>query len=426
MKKTLIVTYYWPPAGGPGVQRWLKFVKYLPEFNIEPIVFVPENPNYPIIDESLVKEVPESLKLLMLPISEPHKVANLISKDAAQTISKGIIPKQKNQSLIQRMLIYVRGNFFIPDTRKNWVKPSVKYLSQIISQQDIDTVITTGPPHSLHLIGMQLKADLNVRWIADFRDPWTTIGYHSKLKLNAASRQKHKQLEQKVLQSADQVIVTSQVTANEFNEITTKPVSVITNGYDHEISGSPQLDSKFSISHIGTLLSERNPEELWKVLRDLSKENNTFRSMLQINLIGSVSQEVLFSLESFGLTEFLNLKGYVSHSAAISYQRSSQVLLLVEIDSEATRCIIPGKLFEYLVSGRPILAIGPENSDVETIISETNTGHYFKHSDYRPLKETILKHFEAFRKQDLKSHPVGLQQYHRKALTKKLAELILN
>ncbi|NND53057.1 MAG: glycosyltransferase family 4 protein [Flavobacteriaceae bacterium] len=426
MKKTLIVTYYWPPAGGPGVQRWLKFVKYLPDFNIEPIVFAPENPSYPILDESLNSEVSKAIEILKLPIKEPYRAANLVSKGQAETISKGIIPVEKNQSMLQKLMIYIRGNFFIPDARKNWVKPSVKYLSAYLTQHNIDTVITTGPPHSLHLIGLKLKEQLNIQWIADFRDPWTNIGYHKKLRLNAASRARHKNLEKKVLQLADKIIVTSGVTENEFKSKTNQPISVITNGYDHEIKGATQLDSRFSISHIGTLLSERNPENLWKALYELSRENNTFKSMLQINLIGSVSQEVLLSLESYDLSQYLNLKGYVSHAEAIENQRTSQLLLLVEIDSEETRCIIPGKLFEYMVSERPILAIGPENSDVEQIISETNTGHYFLHSDHKALKKTILEQFEAFRQQDLKSHPIGLQQYHRKALTKTLAELILN
>ena len=425
MKKTLVIAYYWPPAGGPGVQRWLKFTKYLPDFDVDPIVYVPENPNYPIVDNSLIDEVPKDLTILKQPIKEPYRLAKIFSGGSSNTISKGIIPQSKKQSLLTKLLLYIRGNFFIPDARKNWVKPSVNYLTNYIKTHKIETVITTGPPHSLHLIGLGLKNNLNITWIADFRDPWTTIGYHKKLRLNAVSKKRHKQLEKKVLNEADSIVVTSFVTKAEFENITQKPIHVITNGYDYEKVEKPSLDSRFSISHIGTLLSDRNPEVLWEVLRELTKENNTFKSFLQINLVGNVSKEIIESLESFELTQFLNLKGYVSHEEAIKYQRKSQLLLLIEIDSEETRCIVPGKLFEYMVSERPIIALGPENSDVEQLISETNTGDYFTYSDRKILKETILKHFDSFRANELKSHAIGLQQYSRKALTKRLAELIL-
>ena len=182
-KKVLIITYYWPPAGGPGVQRWLKFVKYLPEYDIEPIVFCPENANYPLLDKSLEEEVSKETTILKLPINEPYKFAKLFSSKT-KTISKGIISSKENQSFIEKILLFIRGNFFIPDARKNWVKPSVNFLKSYIKQEQIDTIITTGPPHSLHLIGLELKEALAVKWIADFRDPWTTIGYHKKLQKN--------------------------------------------------------------------------------------------------------------------------------------------------------------------------------------------------------------------------------------------------
>lgn len=423
-KKVLIITYYWPPAGGPGVQRWFKFVKYLPEFNIEPIVYIPENPNYPIIDNSLVDEIPEDLTIIKQPILEPYKLASKISKGQSDTISKGIIPDKKKQGIVQRLMLFVRGNFFIPDARKKWIKPSVNYLSTYIKDYDVQTIITTGPPHSLHLIGLQLKQRYDVNWIADFRDPWTTIGYHKKLKLMPLARKRHKVLESNVLNCADKIIVTSNNTKENFVSITNKPIEVITNGYDHEEVGNVELDNKFTLSHIGSLLSERNPEVLWKVLEDITSENRIFASFFQLNLIGSVSGSILRSLEKHNLLEYVNLKGYVSHIEAIKYQKKSQVLLLIEIDSEDTKCIIPGKLFEYMVSNRPILAIGPEGSDVSEILRTTNTGNYFLYSDYDALKEIIVDMFEAYRSGELRTNAIGLQKYSRKALTSRLAELI--
>ncbi|MFH4965300.1 glycosyltransferase [Gaetbulibacter sp. M235] len=423
-KKALIITYYWPPAGGPGVQRWLKFVKYLPEFDIDPIVYIPENPNYPILDGSLLNEVSVDLKILKQPISEPYKLAGLFSKQKSKTISKGIISEKTNQSFLEKLMLYIRGNFFIPDARIGWVKPSVKFLSEYIKNEKIETIITTGPPHSLHLIGLALKKQLGVKWIADFRDPWTSIGYHRHLKLTKNSEIKHKTLEKQVLNNADQLIVTSFITKQEFQNITDKPIEVITNGYDVGFSEKIEIDNKFSLSHIGSLLSKRNPKVLWKVLSDLVNEHKDFATDFQLNLIGLVSDDVIDSINKYTLSKYVNNVGYVSHKEAIKYQKKSQILLLIEIDSEDTRCIIPGKLFEYMVSNRPIIALGPKASDVEKIIKETNTGHYFNYDDYNSLKTHILNYYNAFKNGTLRSSPIGLQKYSRKALTESLSKLI--
>ena len=426
MKKALIIAYYWPPAGGPGVQRWLKFVKYLRDFDVEPIVYVPENPSYPINDDSFVNEIPEGLKVIKQPIKEPYKLASKSSKGDSNTISKGIIKNSSKQSLKEKLMLFIRGNFFIPDARIGWVKPSVQFLNKYIRENGIEVVITTGPPHSLHLIALKLKNKLAFNWIADFRDPWTTIGYHKKLKLLPMAKLKHKNLERKVLTTADQIIVTSPTTKTEFKRITDTPIEVITNGYDVNSVNEFEPDKKFTIAHIGSLLSERNPEVLWKALGDISRDDKVFQSQFQLNLVGAVSNEILQAIERHELFQFVNLVGYVSHEEAIRHQKQSQVLLLVEIDSEETKCIIPGKLFEYMASNRPILAIGPEGSDIEAIITKTNTGAFFTYEQYNEIKDKILTYFQAFRKGQLQSHAVGLQQYSRKSLTKKLAGIIHN
>lgn len=423
-KKVLIIAYYWPPAGGPGVQRWLKFVKYLPDFGAEPIVFVPENANYPIIDKSLQAEVSRDIKVVKLPISEPYKIAKLFAKGKTNTISKGIIGENKKQSIAERMMLFVRGNFFIPDARVGWVKPAISFLTDFIPKHNIDAIITTGPPHSLHLIGLNLKAKLGVRWLADFRDPWTTIGYHKQLKLTAASQKKHKSLERQVLSSADQIVVTSSVTKNEFKCITHKPIAVITNGYDDETLEPVVMDSKFTMSHIGSLLSRRNPEILWKALSELISEYDDFKRDVQINFIGFVSENILKTIKTYNLANFVSNIGYVSHLKSMEFQKKSQVLLLLEIDSEDTRCIIPGKLFEYMISNRPIIALGPKGSDVAQIIKNTNTGVYFNYQNLESLKKTILDYYKTFKKGDLKTSPIGLQKYHRKSLTQSLSNLL--
>jgi glycosyltransferase involved in cell wall biosynthesis len=423
-KKLLIITYYWPPAGGPGVQRWLKFVKYLPDFGIQPIVYIPENPTYPIVDEKLVKEVSDSTIILKHKIFEPYQLASFLSKNKTKKISSGIIPNQKKQSFLDKLFLWIRGNLFIPDARVFWVKPSVSYLEKYIIENNIDTIVTSGPPHSLHLIGLQLKQKLNLKWFADFRDPWTTIGYHKSLRLSDYAANKHKKLEHQVLNAADTIIVTSKTTKTEFQAITNKPIAVITNGYDTENIEMQTLDTKFSLAHIGSFLSERNPLILWESLVELLHEIPDFKFHLEIKLIGAVSQEVLETITQFGLNSYLNNLGYVSHTEAIAHQRKSQVLLLIEINSEDTKSIIPGKLFEYMVSNRPIIAIGPNGSDFAEIITETNTGVFFDYSEKVKLKSVILGFYNQFLEGKLQANGVGLQRYSRKNLTKELSKLI--
>ncbi|WGF92270.1 glycosyl transferase family 1 [Aequorivita marisscotiae] len=423
MKHALIITYYWPPAGGPGVQRWLKFVKYFRQFGVEPIVYAPENPNYPLVDENFSAEIPDDIKIVKHPINEPYRFAKLFSKKKTEKMSSGIISK-KDSSAMEKLMLYVRGNFFIPDARVGWVKPSVKFLSQFIAENTVDVVITTGPPHSVHLIGMQLKKELNLKWIADFRDPWTTIHYHKSLRLNKTSARKHKELEASVLKSANIVTVTSPTTKKEFQMITDTPIEVITNGYDILPEITFKLDTAFSISHIGSLLSERNPEVLWKVLNEICTENETFKADLLLQFAGAVSDEVKQSLKKFQLDQNCTFLGYVSHSEALKLQHQSQLLLLVEINSAETRAIIPGKLFEYLAAKRPIIALGPKESDIEEIILETKSGKFFSYWSDAELKIEILKSYEAYKKGKLQIASEGIDKYSRSQLTQRMATLI--
>lgn len=424
MKKVLIITYYWPPAGGPGVQRWLKFVKYLPDFNIAPVVYIPENPTYPILDTHFVSNIPDHVTIIKQKIKEPYRWASLFSKNKTKTMSSGIIPTAKKQSFIDRFFLWIRGNLFIPDARVFWVRPSIKYLASYIQTHGIDTLITTGPPHSLHLIGLGLKKQVKITWVADFRDPWTTIGYHKELKLSHFAQQKHKNLEREVLQKANHIIVTSKTTQKTFAKYTSQPITVITNGYDPENVAKLPLDSTFSLAHIGSFLSKRNPEILWTCLQELVAEIPDFKKHLNIKLIGSVSETIVETIAHFGLTPYVCHMGYMSHHEAIQQQQCSQILLLIEIDSKATRSIIPGKLFEYMTSGRPIIGIGPEASDFESILQETNTGMFVTYSQKNKLKQMLIEYYHLFLAHKLQSHPVGLQQYSRKKLTEKLAGIL--
>jgi hypothetical protein len=327
--------------------------------------------------------------------------------------------------LLEKLLLYIRGNLFIPDARVGWVKPSIRFLSNYIQQEGIDTIITTGPPHSLHLIGLGLKKASKLQWVADFRDPWTTIHYHDSLRLTKSSAAKHKTLEKEVLQTADLVVVTSKHTKTEFTALTNKPITVITNGFDNVDEPIDQtLDKKFSLVHIGSLLSNRNPVILWKVLSELALEHERFRKALSIELVGVVGIEIENSLETFGLTKYISLPGYISHIEALKKQRSAQVLLLIEMNRPETKAILPGKLFEYLHANRPILALGPAGSDMEDIINETNTGAFFDYTHENVLKEYVWDCFDRYENRTLSNGVVSIERYHRKALTSDMAQLL--
>ena len=401
MKRVLVITYYWPPAGGPGVQRWLKFVTYFKEFGIDPIVFIPDNPHYPITDESIGSELPEGIQIIRFPIKEPYGFANLISKKKITQVSSGIITKRK-QTVLEKVLLWIRGNFFIPDARIGWVKPSINFLRNFIADHHVEAIITSGPPHSLHLIGKSLKEETRIK----------------------RTKKKHIALESEVLTKADHIVVTSATTKKEFQKITQTPIEVITNGYDSNDNFKLNLDIKFTLSHIGTLLSNRNPIVLWEALSELCSENPEFSKDLLIQLAGSVSDAILISIQKYGLMDQCIVLGYLSHQKAIQLQYNSQVLLLIEMNLPETKAIIPGKLFEYLAAKRPILAIGPVDSDVEKIIEETNSGSYFDYSEKEKLKKQIGLFYSEYREGHLTLNSKGLSKFSRKTLTSKMSDLI--
>ena len=416
-KKVLIITYYWPPAGGPGVQRWLKLSNYLLENNVKPIIYTPSDPKYPSIDESLLKDVNPEIEVIKKPIFEPF--GNLFSK-----IRKKGIPKKKDQSILDKFLIYLRGNLFIPDSRIFWVNSSVGFLSKYILENKIESIITTGPPHSLHLIGLKLKSILNITWYADFRDPWTKINYHKKLKLSLRSKKKHLQLENKVLSSCDRIIVTSNKLLKEYNEITETPISLITNGFDYQ-KLQLELDEKFSITHIGRLLPERNPKILWNALKELCTINKNFKNNLKINFIGNVSENLRKEIKTNNLENSVVYHNYIKYNDTIPYLIKSQILLLIESDDKESSYAIPAKIFEYINSGRPIIAIGPKDSEIKQIIDETKSGKYFLYSEYDKLLSCLSNSYYLYESKKLHSTSINIDKYHRKNLAKKLSNIIL-
>ncbi|QXP67150.1 glycosyltransferase family 4 protein [Polaribacter sp. AHE13PA] len=415
--KVLIITYYWPPAGGSGVQRWLKFVKYLQEFGIEPIVYTVDNVKYPKEDNTLINEVPKNIEVLKQAIWEPTDILfwkkNTPQKSGISNASNGGV------------LSFIRGNFFIPDPKVFWVNSSVKYLQKYLDANKIDAIISTGPPHSMHLIAQKLHEQNNIKWLADFRDPWSDLYYNKDFKQLSFAKIRNKKLEEKVLKNADCVLTVSNALKTEFAKKASR-VEVITNGFDDEVltNSSSVLDTAFSISYIGLLPKQSNPKVLFKVLKELCLQDEGFKKDLKLNFIGDISNEVKEEISQNNLTENSNFVGYVAHEKAIAYQQKAQVLLLLIPNVEKSKGILTGKLFEYLTAKRPILAIGPEDGDLSEIVKETNAGVVVDFDNGKKLSLEILKLYHQYKKGSLEVNSKNIERFHRKELTKDLALLL--
>jgi glycosyltransferase involved in cell wall biosynthesis len=415
-KKALIITYYWSPAGGSGVQRWLYFVKYLREFGIEPIVFTVENPQYPIEDKSLEKHIPEDIEIIRQKIWEPTQ------KGKSAKVSSGFLPEKPTFS--QRIKNYIRANYFFPDAKMFWINPSVKKLEKYLKNNPVDWLISTGPPHTTHIIAKKLKVKTGIPWLADFRDPWTDIDYLHHFPLTQKSLNKHKKLEQSVLQQADIVTVVSPSMQEKY-KLHNEETYVITNGYDEiDIEKIPQLDTAFTITHIGLLNADRNPIKFWEVLAELVKYNEELEYALIINLVGAVADEVKEKIRALNLERFVNYTQYVPSHAATYMQLKSQILLLLVNQVPSAKSIVTGKVFEYLRAHRPILAMAPVDGDLAQIIYETNSGKVVDFNNKESLKELILSYFEQYQKGKLNVDSRNIEQYHRKNLTAQLVKIL--
>ena len=417
--KVVIITYYWPPAGGSGVQRWLKFVKYLQNFDIEPIVYTVENANYPKEDNTLLNEVPSTIKILKQPIWEPTNLFFWKKKQA----QKSDVSNATNNSFFS----FIRGNFFIPDPKIFWVNSSVKFLHQYLKENKVDVVVSTGPPHSTHLIAKKLKQKNNIKWIADFRDPWSNLYYNKEFKQLSFAKKKNEKLENSVFKNADCILTVSNSLKKEFDEKAAR-VEVITNGFDDEVVTDHviTLDKKFSISYIGLLPKQSNPKLLFKVLNNLCLENVDFKNDLILNFIGDISEDVKQEIETYNLLENAEFIGYVSHREAIEYQKKAQVLLLLIPDVEKSEGILTGKLYEYLTAKRPIFAMGPEIGDLSEILKNTNAGVVIGFDNEAKLTSEVRKLYEQYKTGNLQVNSKNIDQYHRKELTKSLSEIIKN
>lgn len=421
MKKVLIITYYWPPSGGGGVQRWLKFVKYLRDFGWEPIIFTPENPDFELQDESLLADVPKGLTILKKQIWEPFAAYRMLfGKKAVQ--KQGVVTSS-SASVFTKFSIWIRGNYFIPDSRIFWVRSSVNYLTKYLKTNKIDALVTTGPPHSLHLIGLEIKNRLGIKWLADFRDPWSKWDVLDQLKLNKRSRKNHQKLEYSVLNGADQIITVSPSLKSSLQDLGAKNIKVITNGYDFETNDdSTLIPEKFRISHIGLLNQGRNPKLLWKVLNELADELPGLANELEIYLSGTIEDGVIESIKAqHNLQKCYVSAGYLTHSQVLAAYNKSALLLLLVNNTDNARWILPGKMFEYIVQNKPILTLGKSSSDASDLLIDAGFNTCIEYDDEKGMKSLILAAYNNFKEGIVFKSSGDTEKYHRRALTKSLA-----
>lgn len=428
MHKVLIITYYWPPSGGAGVQRWLKFVKYLRDFGWEPVIYTPSNPEFPVIDDTLAKDIPADIKVIRTPIWEPYEFYKKITgKKSTTKINSGFLNDKKSPGLVEQLSVWIRGNIFIPDARKFWIKPSVRFLINYLKENHVDAIVSTGPPHSMHLIALAIKERLDIPWLADFRDPWTDIDYYKDLKISASADRKHKYLELKTIKGCSAMVVVSSDMKENYEMMGANNVHLITNGFDPDDMDIDQVvrDTKFSIAHIGTLPPSLNLKGLWQVLSELAESLPNFRNDLEIKLVGKVDKSVIDDLTAYHLSDQLNRIEYVTHEKAASLMRQSAILLLaINKDSPNAKGILTGKFFEYLVSGRPIMAIGPTDGDLARILTELEAGVIVAYDDLEQIKKIVKMLYEKYLHNNLSNSPKEIEKYCRKNLTAELAAIL--
>jgi len=427
-RKVLIITYYWPPSGGAGVQRWLKFVKYLPQFGWIPIVYTPEGGELPVSDESLSKDIPGEAIVIRTKIKEPYNLyKKFVGLNKEVKINPGFLNEKKKAGIAERIAIWLRGNLFIPDARCFWIRPSVRYLTRYLSEHKVDIIVSSGPPHSMHLIAEKISRKFNLPWLSDFRDPWTNIDYYKDLMLSLPADKLHHKLERRVISKASRVVVIGKTMKEEFESQFHRPIDLITNGYDEEDFNInvPVRADKFVIAHTGTLVPSRNPEMLWQAIKELKEEIHGLDTDLEIRLIGKTDISVRNLIIQNKLQEYVLYSEYMSHDEIIRENKAAFLLLLILNNTQNAKGILTGKLFEYIASGRPILAIGPEDGDAAEILNSTESGKCIDFQNKEKMKAEIKSYYDRFKAMNFDPvHSMNRENYSRRKLTGNLVNIL--
>jgi len=429
IKKVLFITYYWPPSGGAGVQRCLKFVKHLPEFDITPTVITvsEKEASYPVLDHTLAADIPAEVQVIRTSTNEPFEYYKKLT--GKKEIPYGGFANENKTSLTQKIFKFLRGNLFIPDARVGWNKYAINAASQLLEQESFEAVVTTSPPHSTQLIGLHLQKKFGIKWIADLRDPWTDIYYYKDLNHTSWARKIDAKYEQSVIEKADALLVTSSNTKQLFlakaPHVESTKIKVLPNGFDEEdfkIASEPPSDA-FVITYTGTITESYNIEIFLQALATIS--NRYSEIPYKLRFVGKISDSILKQVKDAGIQNFTEVIPFVPHTESVKYLLSSTILLMGIPDVANNFCILPGKLFEYLATNKPIICIGPLNSDADQIIDECGAGRVFYYADY----ELMVDHLDQLSNMWKVNHNLDLpsvnyRRYSRRNLTGELAEII--
>ncbi len=425
--KLLVVAYYWPPSGGSGVQRWLKFVKYLPSFGWTPYVFTPENPSVEGRDESLLEDVPKEAEVIHFPIWEPYSIFRKTSALVRKPVRQIDLVSTGKRGLFQSIATWVRGNILVPDPRIFWVRPSVQFLADFLRSNNIRTLITTGPPHSLHLIGLKLKKkDPSLRWIADLRDPWSEWDLLDTLSLTSLARRRHQKLEKEVLQAADEVITIGPYHVERFEKLGGRKVNLITNGFDEDdFSGIHREQTKvFTIRHIGMVDELRDPRPFMEALKGLLTETASLRDRVLVEFIGSVNSAFKSFVENDPLLNAITrFRDPMPHNELLKLYGSTDLQLLILAHTVLAPGNLPGKFFEYLASGNFILGLGPVEGDAAAILRQTRAGEMINRQNRDTLRDVLRRRIDQWSNgstDEIRS----VDTFSRKSLTKQLVSLL--
>jgi len=424
----LILAYYWPPSSGSGVQRWLKFVKYLPLFGWKPVIITPREGTAPYYDPSLSKEVPDDAEIIYTGTLEPFALYNLLQgKKKKTTIPVGMMGIKDSKSFFQRLATWFRGNLFVPDGRMGWVPFSTKAALNYIAKNHVDLIVTTGPPHSVHLAGLSIKRKTKLPWIADFRDPWHGIYYNSSLKRTSWANEKDQRLESKVLAAVDVLTVVSEGMRDMYAD-KAKRIEVILNGFDTDdmpplFHGATDL---FHLVHVGNFFPYMNVPDLWLALQELIEEDPEFKSDFRLQFTGLLDEQVRKEIIDKKLEDHLVLTGIVKHGEATQIQSKANLLLFVIPNTPDNKLVVTGKIFEYLASGSQVLSIGNPESNVAHILLTTGRDPMIAYDNKTACKAQILKAYQNWRMNQgvsLKLDPESAEPYSRKSLTKEMSKV---
>jgi glycosyltransferase involved in cell wall biosynthesis len=427
VKKILIITYYWPPAAGPGVQRFLKTAKFLPEFGWKPYILTVKDGTYSSTDDSLENDIPEEAEVFKTKTKEPFKIYEKITGNKGSSKSVGMINLNNSKNPIKKLSLFIRANCFIPDPRKGWKKYAVEKAAELIKKEDISIVITTSPPHSTHLIGLSLQEKYNIKWIADFRDPWTNLYFNKMLPRTKRTIIKDKALENKVVSKADYITVISKGLQKEFKDRNSN-IGLIYNGFDEDdIPKKINLnkDKCFKIAYVGNFKPNQNISAFWQAISELMQENHSLQDIIRIEFTGNTDNRVNAFVEKYQLEKNVTFNDYVKHHEATQIMSNSDLLLFVVPKAENNKLIITGKLFEYLATRNPILSIGPVDGNASSIINEAERDKMLDYGNVQAIKNTIKKYIDIWHQEPkkFKHNDDDIMNYSRKVLTKKLAEI---